>query len=53
MTFAVTLETFKQLTASGIINGAAYALLGVAFALILGVSGRFHFAFGLTYALTA
>ena len=53
MIFAVTLETFKQLTASGIINGAQYALLGVAFALILGVTGRFHFAFGFTYALTA
>jgi branched-subunit amino acid ABC-type transport system permease component len=50
---AVTLETFKQLTASGIINGAAYGLLGVGFALILGVTGRFHFAFSVTYTLAA
>ncbi len=53
MVLAVTLETFKQLTASGIINGAAYGLLGVGFALILGVTGRFHFAFTFTYTLTA
>src|SRR5262245_58963116 len=52
MVLAVTLETFKQLTASGIINGASYGLLGVGFALILGVTGRFHFAFGFFYALT-
>ena len=31
----------------------AYGLLGVGFAIILGVTGRFHFAFGFTYALAA
>jgi branched-chain amino acid transport system permease protein len=42
-----------QLTVNGVINGSAYALLGVGFALILGVTGRFHFAFAFTYTLTA
>jgi branched-chain amino acid transport system permease protein len=47
----LTWDAFSQLTVVGIINGAAYGLLGVGFALILGVSGRFHFAYGFTYAL--
>ena len=38
---------------TGIINGAAYGLLGVGFAFILGVTGRFHFAYSFTYALAA
>ena len=38
---------------TGVINGAAYGLLGVGFALILGVTGRFHFAYSFTYALAA
>jgi branched-subunit amino acid ABC-type transport system permease component len=42
-----------QLISAGIINGAAYGLLGVGFSLILGVTGRFHFAFGFGYALAA
>jgi branched-chain amino acid transport system permease protein len=42
-----------QLIGSGVINGAAYGLLGVGFALILGVSGRFHYAYGFSYALSA
>lgn len=42
-----------QLTVNGLINGSAYALLGVSFALIFGVSGRFHFALAFTYTLTA
>lgn len=50
---AVSLEQARQLFASGIVNGSAYGLLGVAFALILGVTGRFHFAFGAFYTLTA
>ncbi len=49
----ITAAQFIQLTANGIINGAAYGLLGVGFALILGVTGRFHFAFSLTYTLAA
>lgn len=42
-----------QAIVSGIVSGASYALLGVAFALILGVTGRFHFAFGIVYTFTA
>lgn len=49
----ITVQQFIQLSANGIINGAAYGLLGVGFALILGVTGRFHFAFSFTYTLAA
>lgn len=42
-----------QLTVNGIIAGSAYGLLGVGFAIILGVTGRFHFAYGITYTLAA
>lgn len=45
----MNLTTFAQLTVNGLINGSSYGLLGVGFALILGVTGRFHFAYGLTY----
>jgi branched-subunit amino acid ABC-type transport system permease component len=48
-----TWDAVSQLTATGIINGAAYGLLGAGFALILGVSGRFHFAYSFTYTLAA
>ena len=40
-----------QLFVNGILNGAGYGLLGAAFALILGTTGRFHFALALNYAL--
>ena len=50
---AVTFDTVRQLVASGLVNGSAYGILGVAFALILGVTGRFHFAFGVLYTLAA
>lgn len=33
--------------------GSAYALIGVAFGLILSVTGRFHFAFTFTYTISA
>ena len=49
----VNLDTFAQLTADGLFRGAAFGLLGVAFALILGVTGRFHFAFGAFFTLSA
>jgi branched-chain amino acid transport system permease protein len=49
----VTLHNIGQLTASGIINGALYALLGVSFALILGVTGRFHFAYAFVFTMSA
>lgn len=45
----MNLQTLAQLTVNGLINGSAYGLLGVGFALILGVTGRFHFAYALTY----
>src|SRR4051812_16809920 len=48
-----SLREVGQSVYDGIATGSAYALLGVAFALILGVTGRFHFAFGIIYALTA
>jgi len=44
---------FLQLTVNGLINGSAYGLVGVAFGMILGVTGRFHFAFTVTYTLSA
>lgn len=47
------MHEFIQLTVDGLINGSAYALLGVGFALILGVTGRFHFAYAFTYTLSA
>lgn len=50
---AVNLETFAQLTANGLFRGSAFGLLGVGFALILGVTGRFHFAYGAFYTLSA
>src|SRR5436189_4746069 len=40
-----------QLFTNGVLNGAGYGLLGAAFALILGTTGRFHFALSLNYAL--
>src|SRR6185312_5723673 len=47
----LTFETFRQLTVDGFFRGCTYGLLGVGFALILGVTGRFHFAYGFTYVL--
>ena len=41
-------ETVAQLTLNGIFRGAAYGILGVGFALILGVTGRVNFAYALT-----
>jgi branched-subunit amino acid ABC-type transport system permease component len=46
-------ETVAQLTANGFFAGSAYGLLGVGFALILGVTGRFHFAYSFTYTFAA
>jgi branched-chain amino acid transport system permease protein len=42
-------ETVKQLTVDGFYRGCSYGLLGAGFALILGVTGRFHFAYAFTY----
>ena len=49
----ISLANILQLTANGLAAGSAYALLGVAFSLILGVSGRFHVAFTVSYTLAA
>jgi branched-chain amino acid transport system permease protein len=48
-----SLRAVGQAIVSGIVAGGGYALLGVAFALILGVTGRFHFAFAAIYTLSA
>lgn len=53
MQLAVDFQTFRQLTVDGFFRGCSYGLLGVGFALILGVTGRFHFAYGFTYTLAA
>ncbi|HXU22900.1 MAG TPA: branched-chain amino acid ABC transporter permease [Tepidiformaceae bacterium] len=47
------MDLFSQLLANGIINGSSYAALGLGFGLIIGVTGRFHFAYATTYAVTA
>lgn len=49
----LTLDNFLQLSIAGIVAGSAYALIGVAFGLILSVTGRFHFAFTFTYTVSA
>jgi branched-subunit amino acid ABC-type transport system permease component len=49
----LSVNSVSQLTVVAIRNGAFYGLLGVGFALILGVTGRFHFAYSFTYALSA
>jgi branched-subunit amino acid ABC-type transport system permease component len=48
-----SLREVGQAIVSGIVAGASYGLLGIAFALILGVTGRFHFAFAIVYTFTA
>jgi branched-chain amino acid transport system permease protein len=47
--FAADWLTVRQLTVDGFFRGCTYGLLGVGFAMILGVTGRFHFAYGFTY----
>ncbi|MGH3743926.1 MAG: branched-chain amino acid ABC transporter permease [Mycobacteriales bacterium] len=48
-----TVDNFLQLTVNGVIDGTEYGLLGLAFGLILGVTGRFHFAFAFTFTISA
>lgn len=43
------MNDFLQLTANGLFRGMSYAAMGAGLALILGVTGRFHFAYSLTY----
>jgi branched-chain amino acid transport system permease protein len=47
------LQQIEQLAFDGAINGSFYALLGVGFGLILGVTGRFHYAFALVFTFAA
>src|SRR3978361_1369832 len=46
-------QEVEQLTVAGLINGSFYALLGVSFGLVLGVTGRFPYAYGLVFTLAA
>jgi ABC-type branched-subunit amino acid transport system ATPase component len=50
---AVFFHEAAQLTVNGMLNGCLCGLLGVSFALILGVTGRFHFAFAIVFTATA
>ncbi|WP_167043650.1 branched-chain amino acid ABC transporter permease [Salinibacterium sp. ZJ454] len=45
------MEDFLQLTINGVFRGAFYGALGAGLALILGVTGRFHFSYALTYTV--
>lgn len=47
----MTLSGILQLSADGLINGSQYALYGVGFGLILGVTGRFHYAYALVFTV--
>jgi branched-chain amino acid transport system permease protein len=47
------LQQIEQLAAAGAVNGSLYGLLGAGFGLILGVTGRFHYAFGLVFTVAA
>jgi branched-chain amino acid transport system permease protein len=47
------LEQAGELLAVGISNGAFYAVIGASFALIITVTGRFHFALAATFAVSA
>jgi branched-subunit amino acid ABC-type transport system permease component len=41
----------EQALVDGVISGSAYGLLGVGFALILSTTGRFHFAYAVSYSI--
>ncbi|MGO4691950.1 branched-chain amino acid ABC transporter permease [Glaciibacter sp. 2TAF33] len=45
------MNDFLQLTANGLFRGVSYAAMGAGLALILGVTGRFHFSYSLTYTI--
>lgn len=49
----VSVDDLLQLSANGAIAGSAYALNGVAFALIWNVTQRFHFAYAFIFASAA
>ena len=45
----VTVPQILQLIANGLVAGAEFGLLGIGFALMLGVAGRFNFAYSTIY----
>lgn len=52
----IGIESWRELgqtVLDGVILGGRYAIVAVAIALILGVTGRFHFAFSSTFTLAA
>jgi branched-chain amino acid transport system permease protein len=48
-----TVGNLEQQLATGLVSGTGYALVAVGFGLIITVTGRFHIAYGATYALSA
>lgn len=48
-----SMRSVWQALVDGVIVGSGYALVGLAFSLIFGVTKRFHFAFGLCYTVCA
>jgi branched-chain amino acid transport system permease protein len=44
-------DLLAQLTLTGVVTGSFYAVMAIGFALIIGTTGRFHFAYGVVYAL--
>ena len=50
---ALSVDNLLQVGFNGLVAGTAYALPAVGLGLILGVSGRFHVAFAVTYTLAA
>lgn len=51
MFFLGDLTSLAQYAVDGIINGASYGIFGLSFGLIVAVTGRFHFAWSIGYAL--
>lgn len=47
----MTFDVVAQLTASGLVTGFFYSVMAIGFTLIIATTGRFHFAFGIVYAL--
>jgi branched-chain amino acid transport system permease protein len=48
-----TVANLAQQLSTGLVSGTGYALVAVGFGLIITVTGRFHIAYGATYALSA
>ena len=48
-----TVANLEQQLVTGLVSGTGYALVAVGFGLIITVTGRFHIAYGVTYALSA